>query len=287
VKVRQIAPEQIILYGRSLGSGPSCHLAAKTAQDGRPVGGLILHSPFMSVYRVAIDTKSTLMGDMFPNVENVPNVLCPVLIIHGTHDNIVPFWHAHDLLAAVPPQFRAYPFFAEGMGHNNVEVYMRDHYVATIKRFLECYITSSAGEILPPAPIPVEDRAQVEILSSNPCTVRINSMWFGGSGASCVQSAVKSNRETQEIRRNVDEDDLRDEVASVYREDDNRSLHTKMSNKSMQSVPTAQTAETDEDERSFKSSKSARSSTKGEKAARKLITKRLWSRRPSGKMKAC
>jgi hypothetical protein len=250
VKVRQIAPEQIILYGRSLGSGPSSYLAAKTAEDGRPVGGLILHSPFLSVYRVAIDTKSTLIGDMFPNLDKLPKVLCPVLIIHGTDDKIVPFWHAHDLLASVPPQFRAYPFFAEGMGHNNVEVKMRDHYIATIQHFLGCYITSSSGEILPPAPIPVQDRAQVDVFTSNPCTIRINSLWFSGGSANIIQDAVKSNRETVRLRNNINEDELRDEVATVYREDDNRTVCTKMSAKSLQTVPTSQTCPTDEDERS-------------------------------------
>lgn len=34
---RKLLPEQIVLYGRSLGSGPSCYLAAKTAREGRSV----------------------------------------------------------------------------------------------------------------------------------------------------------------------------------------------------------------------------------------------------------
>jgi len=34
-------PENIILYGQSVGSGPSCHLAAKTPR----LAGVILHSP--------------------------------------------------------------------------------------------------------------------------------------------------------------------------------------------------------------------------------------------------
>ncbi len=34
-------PEDIILYGQSVGSGPTCHLAAKTPK----LGGVVLHSP--------------------------------------------------------------------------------------------------------------------------------------------------------------------------------------------------------------------------------------------------
>ena len=52
LEVRRIPPEQIVLYGRSLGSGPSCYLAAKTAREGRSVGGVILQSPLLSAYRL-------------------------------------------------------------------------------------------------------------------------------------------------------------------------------------------------------------------------------------------
>lgn len=65
--VMQIPPSQIILYGRSLGSGPSCYLAKKTADEGRSVAGLILHSPFLSIYRIVLDFRVNLVGDMFLN----------------------------------------------------------------------------------------------------------------------------------------------------------------------------------------------------------------------------
>jgi dienelactone hydrolase len=42
----------IILYGQSVGSGPSCYLASK-----QPVGGLILHSPFTSGMRVLTPSR--------------------------------------------------------------------------------------------------------------------------------------------------------------------------------------------------------------------------------------
>ena len=76
--VLRIPSRNIVLYGRSLGSGPSCHLAVKTGHptsdeetgpNEGPVGGLILHAPFLSVYRVVIDTGCTLPGDKFPNVD--------------------------------------------------------------------------------------------------------------------------------------------------------------------------------------------------------------------------
>ena len=57
--VRRYQPEQIVLYGRSLGSGPSCYLAAKTAREGRSVAGVILQSPLLSAYRVAFNFRFT------------------------------------------------------------------------------------------------------------------------------------------------------------------------------------------------------------------------------------
>jgi hypothetical protein len=74
VEKRGLSPHQIVLYGRSLGSGPSCYLAEKTSMGGNQVAGLILHSPFTSVYRVVLDFGFTMVGDQFPNVDRVKNI---------------------------------------------------------------------------------------------------------------------------------------------------------------------------------------------------------------------
>lgn len=75
VEEKGISPHQICLYGRSLGSGPSCYLAEKTSlKENRPVGGLILHSPFSSVYRVVLDFGFTMVGDQFANIDRVGNI---------------------------------------------------------------------------------------------------------------------------------------------------------------------------------------------------------------------
>lgn len=69
---------EIILYGQSVGSGPSTYLASK-----KPVAGLVLHSPIMSGLRVV--TQSRLLGccDIFPNIQRITNVKAPVFVIHG------------------------------------------------------------------------------------------------------------------------------------------------------------------------------------------------------------
>lgn len=71
-------------YGRSLGSGPTCQLAEELAMDGVALGGVMLQSPLASAFRVAFNFRFTMPGDLFPNIDRVKNVACPLFIIHGT-----------------------------------------------------------------------------------------------------------------------------------------------------------------------------------------------------------
>mmetsp|Transcript_7044 Transcript_7044/g.15266 ORF Transcript_7044/g.15266 Transcript_7044/m.15266 type:complete len:368 (+) Transcript_7044:455-1558(+) len=138
--VLQIPPSSIILYGRSLGSGPSCYLAARTADEGNAVGGLILHAPFLSVYRIVLESGCTLPGDRFPNVDFAPNIRSPVLFIHGTKDSIVPFNHSERLLETVLEPYRADPVFIKGMGHNNVHASVRPLFIDRLRKYLDRHV---------------------------------------------------------------------------------------------------------------------------------------------------
>lgn len=201
-KVRKIPPHQIILYGRSLGSGPSCYLAAKTALNGESVGGLILHSPFLSVYKVVADLNGLdmgIVGDMFHNEKRGKNVRCPTLIIHGKQDEVVPFWHAQRLLAAVPPEFRAQPYYVENMGHNHIESRCRDQYVKVVLGFLRMgskndtnnlqaqqqgYTHRTNGGYSPqqsfrgPSPVPEHERASESEISKDNASFYVNKTWL-------------------------------------------------------------------------------------------------------------
>ncbi len=137
-----VPAQNIVLYGRSLGSGPSCYLASGTAQStdpklGGPVGGVILHAPFLSVYRIVLDTGCTIYGDKFPNIDHAPMIESPLCLVHGTADQIVPFNHSERLYEALQPKARARPLYIEGMGHNNVHSVVRPMFVSRLNEFLD------------------------------------------------------------------------------------------------------------------------------------------------------
>jgi len=146
-----VPSQNIVLYGRSLGSGPSCFLASSTALSSKkddleeapgegPVGGLILHAPFLSVYRVVIDPGCTLYGDKFVNLDVMPMVRSPTLLIHGTSDQIVPFHHSERLFEAIHPDFQARPLYIEGMSHNNVHAQVRPMFVDRLTDYLRDHV---------------------------------------------------------------------------------------------------------------------------------------------------
>ena len=117
-----IAENRIVLFGRSLGSGPSCYLAEKHPD----VAGLILNSGFMSVFRVVFRFRWTLPGDIFPNIDRIKNVKCPVCILHSIKDEIVPFYHAKEMYKSAKKTFA--PLYLDGTSHNSIDKISDDVY---------------------------------------------------------------------------------------------------------------------------------------------------------------
>eukprot|EP00747_Dinoflagellata_sp_TGD_P169390 gnl/TRDRNA2_/TRDRNA2_198283_c0_seq1.p1 gnl/TRDRNA2_/TRDRNA2_198283_c0~~gnl/TRDRNA2_/TRDRNA2_198283_c0_seq1.p1 ORF type:complete len:425 (+),score=63.98 gnl/TRDRNA2_/TRDRNA2_198283_c0_seq1:63-1337(+) len=85
----KVAYEQIILFGRSIGTGPAVYLASRF-----PVGGLILVAAFASIREVIRSFAGSIVAkafvERFPNIALIGNVSCPTLFIHGEKDSLVP-----------------------------------------------------------------------------------------------------------------------------------------------------------------------------------------------------
>lgn len=88
---------EIVLYGRSIGSG----FAANTAASNNP-RMLILDSPYKSLYHIVryytpfLPVASILRYQVRTDLY-IPNVKCPIYIIHGERDRLIPFRHSIDL----------------------------------------------------------------------------------------------------------------------------------------------------------------------------------------------
>ncbi|NEQ46106.1 MAG: alpha/beta hydrolase [Leptolyngbya sp. SIOISBB] len=90
----QVPPEQVILYGRSLGGGAAIDLATQYS-----VAGLILESTFTSAFRVVVPIP-VLPFDKFSNLKKLQTIDYPVLIMHGQADQTIPIAHSQALYEA-------------------------------------------------------------------------------------------------------------------------------------------------------------------------------------------
>ncbi|MEE6487391.1 hypothetical protein FKM82_014880 [Ascaphus truei] len=132
-----ICPENILLYGQSIGTVPTVDLASRYE-----CAAVVLHSPLTSGMRVAFpDTKKTYCFDAFPNIDKVSKITSPVLIIHGTEDEVIDFSHGLALFERCPKTVE--PLWVEGAGHNDIELYSQ--YLERLRRFISQELAAQRG----------------------------------------------------------------------------------------------------------------------------------------------
>ncbi len=133
VEAKKVDPERIVIFGRSLGGAVAANLATQ-----RTPSALILESTFTSapdlgagIYpylpvrwlcRFSYDTKSML-----------PEIDCPILIVHSRDDEMIKFSHAEQLYQAAkqPKQL-----FELSGSHNEGIFTSHTEYVNTLRNFL-------------------------------------------------------------------------------------------------------------------------------------------------------
>lgn len=92
----------MLIWGRSLGSGPATYVASQ-----RDAKALLLETPFLSAVTVAAERYpilpvSWVMQDQFHNDQWIKDVKEPVLVAHGTADTVVGVSNGERLYALAP-----------------------------------------------------------------------------------------------------------------------------------------------------------------------------------------
>jgi pimeloyl-ACP methyl ester carboxylesterase len=108
--------DHIILLGYSMGTGMASYLAAHN-----PCQGMVLVAPYVSL----VDMKNRyfpfipnfLLKYQFRTDENLKEVNCPVTLLHGTEDEVIPF-NSSEVLHQLFPQTNFVPL--QGVGHRRI-----------------------------------------------------------------------------------------------------------------------------------------------------------------------
>lgn len=124
-----VSQEDLILYGQSVGSGPTLHLAAKLPR----LRGVVLHSAILSGLRVLCHVKFSFCFDIYKNINKIKKVKCPVLVIHGTEDDVVNWLHGNGLWEMAREPYE--PLWIKGGGHCNLELY--PDYIRHLCKFIQ------------------------------------------------------------------------------------------------------------------------------------------------------
>src|SRR5213082_4286218 len=110
-----IDPGRIYVYGRSLGTAAATWVAAR-----HPVAGLILESPFTSAAAMTRQLYALLPRFIvrlsLDNLGRMRQIRCPVLVLHGDADRLVPIAMGKDVAAAAPGPVEL--VLIHGAGHN-------------------------------------------------------------------------------------------------------------------------------------------------------------------------
>lgn len=122
-KVCGIAENDLVLFGRSMGSGPTSYLSSV-----REPHALILMSPYTSIKNAAksilgwASFLSVVVSEKFRNIDAIKRCKCPVLIIHGKQDSLIPVHHAEELYEACSKKVPCYLHMPTKMDHNEFKI---------------------------------------------------------------------------------------------------------------------------------------------------------------------
>ena len=131
---RGFRPEQIVLFGESLGSAVALETALR-----QPCAAVILETPFLSIpamaKRIYPFVPSFVIRTRFDNESKIARLSTPKLIVAAERDDIVPPEHASRLFLLARPPKRLYVI--PGATHNDTSVVGGNQYLNTLQSFLK------------------------------------------------------------------------------------------------------------------------------------------------------
>ncbi len=129
-----VPSRRTVVWGTSLGGA----IAVDLARD-RELAGLVLEATFASAADVARNSfgwpAGWLAGRRFDSESKIGRVRCPILMIHGERDALVPFASGRRLYRAAPAPKSFWPI--PGAGHNDTVQVGGEAYLARIESFLD------------------------------------------------------------------------------------------------------------------------------------------------------
>ncbi len=133
INEKNFRPDEIVIFGRSLGGAVAINLASSV-----PCRGLIVESSFTSALdagksRFPFMPVKMLIKYRFDSLAKIRSVHCPVLVTHSPDDEFLPYEMGKKLFEAAnePKQF-----VALAGGHNDREYLNHDDYRAAFRKIV-------------------------------------------------------------------------------------------------------------------------------------------------------
>lgn len=98
---------EILVLGQSLGGGVATRLVAELCESGVEPAGLVLQATFTQLadagkHRFPWLPVHWLIAERYTSIDRIDKVTCPILVIHGQQDQIVPHHLGKQLFEAAP-----------------------------------------------------------------------------------------------------------------------------------------------------------------------------------------
>jgi fermentation-respiration switch protein FrsA (DUF1100 family) len=130
------SPDKIFICGRSLGTVVALNISMK-----KKLAGIILVTPMTSGKEMArshgFGPLAMLAGDAFNNLKKCPDIISPVLIIHGDKDEVVPWAMGEQIFESLQVSKKIVTI--RGGFHNDLEFLNPELYWNSIKEFVQMH----------------------------------------------------------------------------------------------------------------------------------------------------